>query len=83
MCAGVSALVITCVNFIQERLAADVIQSYADEDFIDFEIPDIKIGISRHDASLIIENMAYGIRQIQESYPNEIRIENYKMEAKS
>ena len=78
MCAGVSALVITCVNFIQSRLQTDVIQSYADEDFIDFEIPALRANENCSDAALIIESMAYGIRQIQENYPNEIYIQEYK-----
>ena len=75
-------MVITCVNFIQERLRVDVIQSYNDEDFIDFEIPDMKINLHCNDAALIIESMAYGLRQIQESYPKEICIDDYRTEAK-
>ena len=74
VCAGVSALVITCANFIQSNFALDVVQKHRDAGYIDFEIGHIKKGNRNHAANLIIDNMVFGLRLIEESYSDEIQI---------
>ena len=74
VCAGVSALVITCANFIQASCALSVVQKHRDSGYIDFEIGEIKSGRRDHTANLIIENMVFGLRLIEDSYGDEIRI---------
>jgi uncharacterized protein YsxB (DUF464 family) len=74
VCAGVSSLVITCANFIATRLSLAVKQKHRDRKHIDFEIIDIKRGGVSHDASLIIQNMVFGLRLIEESYKDQIEI---------
>ena len=74
VCAGVSALVITCANFIQTNCALNVVQKHRDSGYIDFEIGEIKNGRRDHTANLIIENMVFGLRLIEDSYGDEIRI---------
>ena len=74
VCAGVSALVITCANFIQSNFALNVVQKHGDTGYIDFEIKDIKSGKRNHAANLIIDNMVFGLRLIEESYNDDIEI---------
>ena len=74
VCAGVSALVITCANYIQSHFALDVVQKHRDTGYIDFEIGEIKKGGRNHAANLIIENMVFGLRLIEESYGGDIKI---------
>jgi len=74
VCAGVSALVITCANFIQSQFNLDVVQKHRDTGYIDFEIGEIKRGGRNHSANLIIEHMVFGLRLIEESYSEDIRI---------
>ena len=71
VCAGVSALVITCANFIQTRPDLEWAVNVRDGELIDFEI----ISPMTHDAALIAENMAFGLALIQQAYPGEIKIE--------
>ncbi|MCL2576331.1 MAG: ribosomal-processing cysteine protease Prp [Defluviitaleaceae bacterium] len=68
VCAGVSALVITAVNFIQDRLKVSSKLDYKDSDYIDFEFETSK------EAVLIAEHMLFGIEQIRDSYKNQIKI---------
>ena len=74
VCAGVSALVITCVNFIQSQFSLDVKQKHRDTGYVDFEIGEIKRGVRNHFANLIIEHMVFGLRLIEKSYGDDIRI---------
>jgi len=79
VCAGVSALVISCVNFITSRLNVKVHQNYQDSEFIDFKILDTSDNSALMQANLIIEQMAFGICQIHDNYPNEICISNMEV----
>ncbi|MCL2376189.1 MAG: ribosomal-processing cysteine protease Prp [Defluviitaleaceae bacterium] len=74
VCAGVSALVITCANFIQSQFNLDVVEKHGDTGYIDFEVGDIKRGTRNHAANLIIDNMVFGLRLIEESYGDDIQI---------
>ena len=74
VCAGVSALVITCANFIQSQFNLDVVQKHRDSGYIDFEIGQIKKGGRNHGANMIIDHMVFGLKLIEESYANQIRI---------
>ena len=74
VCAGVSALVITCVNFIQANFALETSLDVKDAEHISFKISALKAGQRNHDASLIIKNMVFGLRQIEEAYPDNICI---------
>ena len=74
VCAGVSALVITCANFIQTQFNLDVVQKHRDAEYIDFEVRDIKRGKRNHPANLIIDNMVFGLRLIEDSYSDNIQI---------
>jgi len=71
VCAGVSALVITCVNFIQKELRAKASLKYEhDGGLIEFAVID-----SRNEATaLILKHMVFGLEQIAENYPKDIRI---------
>jgi len=75
VCAGVSALVITCVNYIQTNFQLDCTLQIEDMEFIDFEVSELKSGQTIKDASLIIDNMVFGLRLIEESYGDDIQIE--------
>ena len=78
-CAGVSALVITCANFIMSRLGVGkVIKLDPNSGCIDFIVPCIKQGKTNKEAALAMEQMVFGLRQIQESYKNQIRIQTRK-----
>jgi len=68
VCAGVSALVITAVNFIKSRLGVKCSVEFKDSDFIDFEFEPTK------EATLITQSMIFGIEQIRDSYKNQIKI---------
>jgi uncharacterized protein YsxB (DUF464 family) len=74
ICAGVSALVINCVNFIQSHLKLEVVEKYTDSDYIDFEVNILKQGQRNSEASLLIDSMVYGLRDIEKAYGNEIKI---------
>ena len=74
VCSGVSALVITCANFIQSNFALSVVQKHRDAGYIDFEIGEIKNGQRNHAANLIIENMVFGLRLIEDAYEDDIQI---------
>jgi len=74
VCAGVSALVITCANFIQSNFALNVVQKHRDTGYIDFEISEIKSGKRDHAANLIIDNMVFGLRLIEDAYGDNIKI---------
>ena len=78
VCAGVSALVITCVNFIQAKFQLDANLHLEDMEYIDFEINEIKNGQTIESAGLIIENMVFGLRLIEEAYGDDIRIEEIR-----
>jgi hypothetical protein len=72
VCAGVSALVITCVNFIQARFGnrLEIIQEYADMGgHIDFEVSN-----PNSDVALVIDQMVFGLEQIREVHSNGIKI---------
>jgi len=70
-CAGVSALVISTVNFIQHELKAKAQLKYEHEGgMIEFAVID-----SRNEAiALILRHMLFGLEQIQENYPKDVRI---------
>ena len=73
VCAGVSALVITCVNFIQAQfLELDVTQKHNENGgYIDFEInSDLNKEIN-----LAIAQMVFGLEQIRQSNKREVRIQ--------
>ena len=70
VCAGVSALAITCANFLSAKFSENIRQSYDGSEYIDVEI----IGDITHDMSLIIQNMVFGIDLISDAYPNQIKI---------
>ena len=76
VCAGVSALVITCVNFIQTHFhGLDITQKHDEKGgFIDFEIND---DLTK-EVNLIINQMVFGLEQIRESYKKEIKIKTRK-----
>ncbi|MDR2167394.1 MAG: ribosomal-processing cysteine protease Prp [Clostridiales bacterium] len=71
VCAGVSALAITCVNFIQSRFKPEARLKYEQEGgLIDFEPA---CGENR-EIGLVIDLLAFGLEQIREVYPNQIEI---------
>jgi len=75
VCAGVSALTITAVNFIQDRIGAKVDVSHDPKGgLINFKLLD-------HDpqAQLILENLFYGLELIKETYPKDIKIRRYDL----
>jgi len=74
VCAGVSALVITCVNFIQAHFNHEIDLQMKDMQFIDFSVNELQQNKITHDTSLIINNMAYGLRLIAETYSDDIKI---------
>jgi len=49
-----------------------------DMEYIDFEINEIKNGQTIESAGLIIENMVFGLRLIEEAYGDDIRIEEIR-----
>jgi len=71
VCAGVSALVISTVNFIKSELKAKSQLKYEHEGgMIEFAVID-----SRNDATaLLLKHMLFGLEQIQQTHPNDIRI---------
>jgi len=69
VCAGVSALVITCVNFVQSRFGVGVQSHDANGGYIDFEVENLNA-----DISLAIDQMVFGLEQIRESYKKEVKI---------
>jgi len=71
VCAGVSALVISSVNFIKSQLKVKSHLKYEYEGgMIEFAVVD-----SRHEATaLILNHMVFGLEQINENYPRQIRI---------
>lgn len=80
VCAGVSALAITCVNFLQERLRLECeLKHDKNSGFIDFAIPQFEnktLSINFKNAQLIIENMLYGLKLIEQTYYKQIEIIN-------
>jgi len=76
VCAGVSALVITCVNFIQSQLDIDLEQEHDAKDggYISFTLPLLKQGGIDDKATLILNHMAFGLRQIEENYKDQVKI---------
>jgi hypothetical protein len=79
VCAGVSALVITCVNFIQSRFNADTATKYdPDGGYIDFEVPAIKQGGTNEEIALAIDQMVFGLEQIRKVHKKEIKIKTVK-----
>ncbi|MCL2349877.1 MAG: ribosomal-processing cysteine protease Prp [Defluviitaleaceae bacterium] len=75
ICAGVSALVITCVNFIESRFKGELTLKYKTADgHIAFEIAELKQGKTHESASLIIDSMVFGLAQIQSVHKKQIKI---------
>ena len=74
VCAGVSALVITCVNFIQSRFGVGVQSHDEGGGYIDFEISGLKDDVLIKEIALIIDQMVFGLEQIRESYKKEVKI---------
>ncbi|MCL2235048.1 MAG: ribosomal-processing cysteine protease Prp [Defluviitaleaceae bacterium] len=73
VCAGVSALTITAVNFIQDRLGAEVDVNHDPKGgLIAFKLID-----DDPQAHLILENLFYGLELIKETYPKDIKIRRY------
>jgi len=72
VCAGVSALVISTVNFIKSELKAKSQLKYEhDGGMVEFAVID-----SRNEATaLLLNHMLFGLEQIQENYPKDIRIQ--------
>ncbi|MCL2855293.1 MAG: ribosomal-processing cysteine protease Prp [Defluviitaleaceae bacterium] len=70
VCAGVSALVITCVNFIQAKLGVNA--------FVEHDpkggLIHLKLSETTGDAQIILEHLTYGLELIKETYPKEIKI---------
>jgi len=70
VCAGVSALTITCVNFIKGKLQPNAQLDFDDEGgFIHLSYDD-----SCRDVGLVIALLHDGLEQIKEIHPNEIMI---------
>ena len=72
VCAAVSALVITCVNFLAEVLNQELDLVVKDEQLIDCTL--LSPEISPLVASAV-RQMLYGLELIAEDYPEEIKIE--------
>ncbi|MCL2621090.1 MAG: ribosomal-processing cysteine protease Prp [Defluviitaleaceae bacterium] len=73
VCAGISALTITAVNFIQDKLGAEVDCHHNPEGgLIRFKLLD-----ENPQAKLILENLVYGLELIKETYPKEIKIRRF------
>ena len=72
VCAGVSALVITCVNFIEAKLDASLTPSFNPErGYIELEIPCDKLN---QEICLIVEHMVFGLTQMEGVYNDQIKI---------
>ena len=71
VCAGVSALAITCVNFIKSQLKVKCLLKYEHNGgMIEFAVID-----PRHEpTALILNHFVYGIEQIRKEYPKQIRV---------
>lgn len=71
VCAGVSALSITCINFLQSQLKVKNHLKFEHEGgFIEFAVID-----PRHEpTALILNHMLFGLEQIKETHPKQIRI---------
>lgn len=75
VCAGVSALVLNCINCIDEFTGCDFDFSHnQDGGFINIEIPLIREGGSDHDADLIFNCLLHGLKGIREGAKNDITI---------
>jgi len=75
VCAAVSALVLNAVNSI-ERFTDDKFICDYDKSGgrFEFEHTLLKNGGASHDASLLLESMALGLRGVMEEYGKEIKI---------
>ena len=73
VCAGVSSLVITCVNFLEEKLGQNIKLKSESEGYIECNV----INPSK-EAFLILEHLVYGLSLIEDEYPSEITIRDYE-----
>lgn len=73
VCAGVSALAITAVNFISDKLEAKVDCRHNPEGgLIHFKLLE-----ENPQAQLILESLVYGLELIRKMYPKEIKIRRF------
>ena len=73
VCAGVSALIITCANALQRVAGVEPVIRSDDQNAvmsvaIAQELPDGQ----RHDAQIILETTAQGLEDISSSYPDHL-----------
>ena len=73
VCAGVSALVLTCINSI-EMLLGEEAETSSDEEkgFVSMQLKEKPSS----EAELLMESMLLGIEMIAENYKNRIRFSN-------
>ena len=75
VCAAVSALVMNCVNAIEELTDAKVKYKSKEKDgAIKCELPKIKKGEHHHDADLLLQALRLGVISIAIEYDEHIRV---------
>ena len=73
VCAAVSVLGCTCVNSLEEFLGVRVEEHGNKSGLLDFSLPEIPEE-KRHDAQLLMKALRRGLSDIQESYPEYVKI---------
>lgn len=76
VCAGISATVITSLNLLLKLLGKKAKFSEVQEDgYMYFEIIDKKLEINtNYFVELVIENLILSLQEIEETYPNHLKI---------
>jgi len=74
VCAAVSVLGCTCVNALESLLGVLVRMRKNDDGILDFDLPDLPAD-RRKDAQLLMGALAQGLRDVQEQYPKNVRLE--------
>lgn len=73
VCAAVSALVINAVNYIDEALRCCCTLEMQDEQSIDFTVTG-----KMPQAQTILDFLAFGLKQIEQEYQDEIRVTTHQ-----
>ena len=74
VCAAVSVLGCTCVNSLESLLGVLVRMRENDDGILDFDLPDLPAD-RQEGAQLLMGALAQGLRDLQEQYPKNLRLE--------
>ncbi len=73
VCAGVSALTITCANALEE-IAHCPVKATEEEGYLEIMIGESATQIQRYEGALLIKAMVLGLKDIAQNYPKHVQV---------